>query len=369
MSRTLKSAIDEADSFKPNAFTYAQKTGWINVVEGRIQTDVWLIADVQQHTWPTDQGAHLLVDAPFDDMYVWYLSAMIDFANGETNKYQNTMQLYNSRYGEYVRWYARNYNPANGQAEANLYYISAYGIAVKNGFVGTEAEWLLTLGVPGATGPEGPQGETGPEGPAGPQGETGPEGEQGPQGDTGPQGPAGKNFTILGYYDDLTDLGAAVPSPEIGDPYGIGLAPPYEIYIWNGTVWKPNGTLGSVDEITTSTETDITGLLKGDGSNVGAAVAGTDYILPSVTTTATLSSASWGSTAPYSYTYSNANILSANTPIELLPGDSISSAQLKALQSANIIGGTQTTGQIVLLSYGTKPTIDIPVRFIFRRDI
>lgn len=40
-------------------------------------------------------------------------------------------------------------------------------------------------------GPQGPQGDTGPQGPQGPQGETGPQGPQGLQGDTGPQGPQG----------------------------------------------------------------------------------------------------------------------------------------------------------------------------------
>lgn len=42
------------------------------------------------------------------------------------------------------------------------------------------------------TGPQGPQGETGPAGPQGPQGETGPAGPQGEQGEPGPQGPAGE---------------------------------------------------------------------------------------------------------------------------------------------------------------------------------
>ena len=42
---------------------------------------------------------------------------------------------------------------------------SAYDIAVANGFVGTEAEWLESL--VGADGAQGPQGETGPQGPPG----------------------------------------------------------------------------------------------------------------------------------------------------------------------------------------------------------
>lgn len=66
------------------------------------------------------------------------------------------------------------------------YYLSAYALAVKHGFKGTEAEWLESIS--GPEGKQGPAGEQGPEGPIGPQGGIGP---QGPQGDPGPQGPQG----------------------------------------------------------------------------------------------------------------------------------------------------------------------------------
>jgi hypothetical protein len=94
--------------------------------------------------------------------------------------------------------------------------LSAYEVAVANGFVGTEAEWLSSLvgpqgpagadgepGIPGADGAQGIQGPAGADGAQGPQGLPGDDGAQGPQGiqgiqgvkgdtgDTGPQGPAG----------------------------------------------------------------------------------------------------------------------------------------------------------------------------------
>ena len=54
---------------------------------------------------------------------------------------------------------------------------SAYQIAVDNGFVGTEEEWLASL--VGPQGPQGIQGETGATGATGPQGPVGPQGNQG----------------------------------------------------------------------------------------------------------------------------------------------------------------------------------------------
>ena len=35
----------------------------------------------------------------------------------------------------------------------------------------------------------------------------------------------------------------SVPSPDAGDAYGLGTAPPYSIYIWSGTEWVDNGNL------------------------------------------------------------------------------------------------------------------------------
>lgn len=84
----------------------------------------------------------------------------------------------------YVANYVKSVNPENIAIG-----LSAYAIAVENGFRGTEEEWLESL--KGGQGIEGPVGPQGPSGPQGPQGETGPQGPQGIQGVQGPQGPQG----------------------------------------------------------------------------------------------------------------------------------------------------------------------------------
>lgn len=65
----------------------------------------------------------------------------------------------------------------------------AYSVAVKNGFSGSEEEWLKSL--KGEQGPKGDEGQQGPMGPQGPKGGKGDTGERGPQGVAGPQGPQG----------------------------------------------------------------------------------------------------------------------------------------------------------------------------------
>lgn len=155
---TLSQAINMVDNIKPNAFSDEIKTAWLNEVEGLVQTEVLLLAieDVKTYRYDRDHGAELLAKPPHDKIYWTYLSAMVDFGNGEYNKYQNTMQLFNSFFAEYQGWFALRYRPADGEAEEQGYYISAYGIAVRHGYEGTEEEWLASLqGKDGAVSFEG----------------------------------------------------------------------------------------------------------------------------------------------------------------------------------------------------------------------
>ena len=82
----------------------------------------------------------------------------------------------------------------------------------------------------------------------------------------------------------------------------------------------------------------------------------------------TLYASSW-STAK-KYTVSNANI-TATSAVELLPRENngITQAQMEALSGAMIVGGTQAAGSIQLIALGDKPTTDIPVTLIIRRDL
>lgn len=82
----------------------------------------------------------------------------------------------------------------------------------------------------------------------------------------------------------------------------------------------------------------------------------------------TLSASGWSTEKKY--TLSNANI-TATSAVELLPRENngVTQAQMEALSGAMIVGGTQAAGSIQLVALGDKPTIDIPVTLIIRRDL
>ena len=78
---------------------------------------------------------------------------------------------------------------------------SAYQIALDNGFVGTESEWLESI--KGEQGEQGIQGQNGTDGVDGNDGVDGADGSQGPKGDTGDTGPQG----IQGIQGEKGDTG------------------------------------------------------------------------------------------------------------------------------------------------------------------
>lgn len=99
---------------------------------------------------------------------------------------------------------------------------SAYEIAVKNGYTGTETQWLQSLvgdtGATGATGPQGPKGDTGAAGatgPQGPKGDIGLTGPQGPKGDTGAQGLKGDKGDAATITVGTVTTGAAGTSATV----------------------------------------------------------------------------------------------------------------------------------------------------------
>jgi hypothetical protein len=127
-----------------------------------------------------------------------------------------------------------------GFERANLLVMAMQGAKGQTGATGATG----ATGPQGDEGPQGPKGDTGDTGPQGPKGDTGAtgaKGDKGDTGDTGPQGPQGEQGIqgIQGPKGDTGDTGPTGPQGEAG----------------------PN-------LVSTTTETDLEGILRGDGANV-----------------------------------------------------------------------------------------------------
>ena len=74
-----------------------------------------------------------------------------------------------------------------------------------------------------------------------------------------------------------------------------------------------------------------------------------------------------GTSAPYRYELSVDGVTKTSNQ-EIMPADGITDEQMYHLQGANLQDGGQDTNKIVLEAFGVKPSIDIPIKIIMRKD-
>ena len=176
---------------------------YINEVEGIVQTDVLGVDPIDAVEYHVgEEMVETLVSLPHDKLYISYVMALVAYGDAEYDRYQNIMRKANSDFAEWAKWYQRTHN-AEGKREFTV-YLSAYGIAVKHGYEGTEKQWLAALhgekGDKGDRGERGEKGEKGDKGDTGAQGAVGPQGAQGVEGPPGPQGINGVTVAANGQY-------------------------------------------------------------------------------------------------------------------------------------------------------------------------
>ena len=114
---TLIEAINRIDTLKPNAYGQPEKVKWLSTLDGIIKKE---IIDTHEgadkvtfngYDDNTVLTTELLVPAPYDDIYLRWLDAQIDYANGEYSRYNNDVQAYNDAYLAFEKYYNRTHMP------------------------------------------------------------------------------------------------------------------------------------------------------------------------------------------------------------------------------------------------------------------
>ena len=204
----ISEAISHTRSLSGNAVDDNTLCRWLSELDGRLMLDFYKGSEWMSYSLPQDEDHELLVPFPWDELYVHYLEAMVYYSNGEFERYRNSYEMYNKKELDYRQWYARNQLPitlealkrrdctvvTEGRGSKPFWYLSAYALAVKHGYTGTEEEWLAEL-----VGPQGPKGE---------DGRDGQDGAEGPQGRPG----AAAGF---GQVTAAVDASVGVPDVEV----------------------------------------------------------------------------------------------------------------------------------------------------------
>lgn len=113
---TIEEAIAQIDNSKPNTYSVSDKIRWLNDLDGKIKALV-----IDTHEGGSDivfEGyseenlkAELLVSSPFENIYIRWLEAQIDYENNENAKYNNSISRYNEIYTAFENYYNRTHMP------------------------------------------------------------------------------------------------------------------------------------------------------------------------------------------------------------------------------------------------------------------
>lgn len=112
---TIREVVEKTDRLRPNCLTTDEKKKWIKDFENRIYNEIYSVhkcdipfTEIESATDDTK----LFVTSPYDEMYVFYLCSMVDFANAEYERYNNDMAMLEGVYGDYEKYFNNTYECA-----------------------------------------------------------------------------------------------------------------------------------------------------------------------------------------------------------------------------------------------------------------
>jgi trehalose utilization protein len=116
---TIIEVIDRLDSLKHNTYSQKDKVLWLSKLDWMVKKQ---IIDTHEgaeatsfngYTDETDVNTKLLVPAPYDEVYLRWMEAQIDYLNGEYDQYNNAIIMFNADFEAYAAYYNQNHRPVN----------------------------------------------------------------------------------------------------------------------------------------------------------------------------------------------------------------------------------------------------------------
>ena len=116
---TIETAIGRVDELKANTCPEREKILWLSELELMIRHEVLdthedsPAPEFAGYSEDTELTTELLLPAPYDRLYLRWLEAQIDYANGEYGRYNNSIQMFNAEYLAFQSWWNRTHKPVS----------------------------------------------------------------------------------------------------------------------------------------------------------------------------------------------------------------------------------------------------------------
>ena len=168
----ISEAVSNAAALTGQVVDTAVLVRWLSELDGRLAFEFYRAEAWTPYDPVADLGAEMLVPFPWDGLYVHHLEAMTYFTDGEYDRYENARAMSEKTLGDFRRFMQRTQAvpcrpgfPTDRRGgigvtvipptpDSPFFWLSAYALAVKHGFVGTEEDWLSSI----VRGPRGPGG-------------------------------------------------------------------------------------------------------------------------------------------------------------------------------------------------------------------
>ena len=102
-----------SDQLTENKIPFEIKLKWLADFEQKVYNEIYKTHEdcPEEFAIPSDEEDELLIDAPYDEVYVKYLRMRIDEANNDSARFVNARIIYNEAYNEFSAYYNRNHMP------------------------------------------------------------------------------------------------------------------------------------------------------------------------------------------------------------------------------------------------------------------
>lgn len=113
----ITEAISKVDALKPNTYSMEDKVDWLSALDFKVKSKIIDLHEQNEmvpftgYDTDDDIDKDLLAPAPYDEMYLRWLEAQIDYYNGEEDRYNNSIILFNNAYEDYKKHYTRTHMP------------------------------------------------------------------------------------------------------------------------------------------------------------------------------------------------------------------------------------------------------------------
>ena len=113
-------AITQFDARQFNTYSEGDKIQWLSSLDSMVRRHIIDTheggenVEFSDYNSSTDiQKTQLLVPAPYDEMYFRWMEAQVCYHNGEYDKYNNAIIMFNTAYENYAAYYNRTHTPVS----------------------------------------------------------------------------------------------------------------------------------------------------------------------------------------------------------------------------------------------------------------